>query len=120
MARFQLDSADVGLAGDHRVVSYFRPSDYAAWALGTAAFPALLSAYGVFALQHAGSRSKYFTELADPSGARRLPRGITPALRLATTLGFAGGFLLAYQRSSMRFWGWHENVRSCLIISVTS
>lgn len=50
------------------------------------------------------------TEMADPSGARRLPRGFTPALRLATTLGFAGGFLLAYQRSSMRFWGWQENV----------
>lgn len=50
--------------------------------------------------------------MADPSGARRLPKGFTPALRLATTLGFVGGFLLAYQRSSMRFWGWKENVRS--------
>merc|ERR1711990_398952 len=76
-----------------RVISYFRPSDYATWAAGTAIFPAVLTAY----------------ELADPSGGHRLPKGMTPALRLATTLGFAGGFLLAYQRSSMRFWGWHEN-----------
>jgi hypothetical protein len=36
---------------------------------------------------------------------------LTPALRLATFLGVAGGFLLAYQRSTKRFWGWSENVR---------
>lgn len=51
------------------------------------------------------------TEMADPSGANRLPRGLRPALRMSTALGFAGGFLMAYQRSSYRFWGWSENVR---------
>lgn len=52
-----------------------------------------------------------FTELADPSGASKLPKGLRPALRMSTALGFAGGFLMAYQRSSYRFWGWSENVR---------
>merc|ERR1711939_587039 len=74
-----------------RVVRYMRPSDYTVWAGATVAFPGMLYAY----------------EMADPT---RLPRrGLTPALRLCTVLGFAGGFLLAYQRSSFRFWGWTEN-----------
>ncbi|KAM0747007.1 hypothetical protein T439DRAFT_318262 [Meredithblackwellia eburnea MCA 4105] len=75
-----------------RVVSYLRPSDYATWGIATATFPA-----AVYALQ-----------LADPA---KLPKaGLTPTLRLATFLGFAGGFLLAYQSSSLRFLGWKENV----------
>ncbi|KAG5338902.1 hypothetical protein C0989_005628 [Termitomyces sp. Mn162] len=32
-------------------------------------------------------------------------------LRLGGFLGFVGGFLLSYQRSSARFWGWSENIR---------
>ncbi|POY70074.1 hypothetical protein BMF94_6926 [Rhodotorula taiwanensis] len=49
-----------------------------------------------------------------------LPRGMKPhpsgrfmhlrsTLRMTTFLGFAGGFLLAYQNSSLRLWGWKEN-----------
>lgn len=38
------------------------------------------------------------SEMADPS--RLSKRGLTPALKYCTLLGFAGGFLLAYQRSS--------------------
>ncbi|KZS94607.1 hypothetical protein SISNIDRAFT_453554 [Sistotremastrum niveocremeum HHB9708] len=73
-----------------RVVRYFRPSDYAAWAAGTAAFP------GAF----------YALEVADRTRAPlRVP------LRICTALGFVGGFLFAYQRSSLRFWGWTENKR---------
>ncbi|KAF5377748.1 hypothetical protein D9757_008064 [Collybiopsis confluens] len=33
------------------------------------------------------------------------------SMRVATFLGFCGGFLLAYQNSSKRFWGWSENKR---------
>ncbi|ORY70637.1 NADH-ubiquinone oxidoreductase complex I, 21 kDa subunit-domain-containing protein [Leucosporidium creatinivorum] len=74
-----------------RVLSYMRPSDYALWAAGTAAAPGAI----------------YAMELADPTKLGRA--GLRPTLRLATFLGFAGGFLLAYQTSSLRFWGWKEN-----------
>ncbi|KIP09993.1 hypothetical protein PHLGIDRAFT_101835 [Phlebiopsis gigantea 11061_1 CR5-6] len=73
-----------------RVMRYMRPSDYAVWAGATAAFPAAL----------------YFWEIAD----RTYSRLRTP-LRYGGLLGFVGGFLLAYQRSSFRFWGWSENSR---------
>ncbi|PWN19935.1 hypothetical protein BCV69DRAFT_249854, partial [Microstroma glucosiphilum] len=74
-----------------RVVSYFRPSDYVFWGGATAAFPSSL----------------YLMEMWDPT---RPPRGgMSAALRLGTFLGAAGGFLFAYQRSSMRLWGWTEN-----------
>ncbi|KAF8347733.1 NADH-ubiquinone oxidoreductase complex I, 21 kDa subunit-domain-containing protein [Amanita rubescens] len=71
-----------------RVVRYFRPSDYAS------AFPSAL----------------YLWEMADPVKVR-----MTTALRLGGFLGFVGGFLLAYQRSSVRFWGWSENKREELM-----
>ncbi|KXN86570.1 NADH-ubiquinone oxidoreductase 21 kDa subunit [Leucoagaricus sp. SymC.cos] len=67
-----------------------RPSDYAVWLGAAGAFPAAL----------------YFWEMADPTKIRMR----TP-LRLGGLLGFVGGFLLAYQRSSARFWGWSENQR---------
>ncbi|KAN0121294.1 NADH-ubiquinone oxidoreductase complex I, 21 kDa subunit domain containing protein [Russula decolorans] len=73
-----------------RVVRYMRPSDYAVWAGATAAFPSAL----------------YFWEMADPTKGR-----LRPALRFGGVFGFIGGFLLAYQRSSFRFWGWSENKR---------
>ncbi|SRR6266550_4835639 len=66
-------------------------------------------------------------EMADPAKVR-----MTTALRLGGFLGFVGGFLLAYQRSSgkqdnnslsssnnrclsVRFWGWSENKREELM-----
>jgi hypothetical protein len=78
-----------------RVVGAFRPSDYAVWAASTAAFPAGL----------------LFFERINPMNAGK---NMKPALRLATFLGVCGGFLLAYQRSSLRFWGWTENERERL------
>lgn len=74
-----------------RVVRYFRPSDYALWATGTAIAPAAI----------------YSLQLADP--ARLTKAGLRPTLKLATWLGFCGGFLLAYQSTSLRLWGWKEN-----------
>jgi len=74
----------------NRVVRYMRPSDYAVWAGAAGAAPAALYAY----------------ERIDPSR-----HNIRPALKMLTFLGAAGGFLLAYQRSSFRFWGWAENGR---------
>ncbi|GAA5922520.1 hypothetical protein JCM21900_004636 [Sporobolomyces salmonicolor] len=74
-----------------RVIRNFRTTDYAVWAAGTAVAPAAI--YGL--------------ELADPTKLGRA--GLRPTLRLATWLGFAGGFLLAYQTSSLRLWGWTEN-----------
>ncbi|KAK4691912.1 hypothetical protein P7C70_g9239, partial [Phenoliferia sp. Uapishka_3] len=65
-----------------RVIKYLRGSDYALWAAATGVAPAAV----------------YFMEMADPS---KLPKaGLRPTLKLATWLGFAGGFLLAYQTSS--------------------
>ncbi|PPQ91487.1 hypothetical protein CVT25_013744 [Psilocybe cyanescens] len=73
-----------------RVIRYMRPSDYAAWAGSTAAFPAALYAW----------------EMADPTKLK-----LKTTLKLGGFLGFTAGFLLAYQRSSYRFWGWSENKR---------
>ncbi|KAI8055377.1 NADH-ubiquinone oxidoreductase complex I, 21 kDa subunit-domain-containing protein [Syncephalis plumigaleata] len=75
----------------------FRPSDYACWALSAAGFPAAL----------------VFLERINPSPP--MPRGITPALRVAGVLGAIGGFLLAYQRTSLRYWGWTENEREAAL-----
>ncbi|KIK61672.1 hypothetical protein GYMLUDRAFT_96524 [Collybiopsis luxurians FD-317 M1] len=102
-----------------RVVRYFRASDYASWAATTVAVPGALLAW----------------EMADPQGVsvkrinlapgEKMPAGrvvmgnaidivtrrMATSMRVATFLGFCGGFLLAYQNSSMRFWGWTENQR---------
>ncbi|KAJ7355610.1 hypothetical protein DFH08DRAFT_852993 [Mycena albidolilacea] len=34
-----------------------------------------------------------------------------PLYYVGAWLGFSAGFLIAYSRSSMRFWGWTENAR---------
>ncbi|KAJ3475699.1 hypothetical protein NLI96_g11666 [Meripilus lineatus] len=73
-----------------RVIRYMRPSDLGVWAAATGAFPAAI----------------YFWDMADPSKFR-----LRTPLRLGGFLGFVGGFLFAYQRSSLRFWGWSENKR---------
>jgi len=73
-----------------RVVRYMRTSDYAAWAGVTAALPA-----GFLVL-----------ERVDP-----IRTSTRAAMRICVGVGLIGGFLFAYQRSSLRFWGWTENRR---------
>ncbi|KAI7816897.1 NADH-ubiquinone oxidoreductase complex I, 21 kDa subunit-domain-containing protein [Gamsiella multidivaricata] len=75
-----------------RVVRYMRGSDYVAWGALTAGGPAVLLAL----------------ERIRPGAG---PKGINFALGCATALGFMGGFLYSYQKSSLRFWGWDENAR---------
>ncbi|KAI9598131.1 NADH-ubiquinone oxidoreductase complex I, 21 kDa subunit-domain-containing protein [Syncephalis fuscata] len=74
----------------------FRLSDYAYWSLSILGFPSAL----------------VFLERINPTPP--MPRGMAPALRVAGVLGALGGFLLAYQRSSLRFWGWTENEREAI------
>ncbi|KAF9202659.1 hypothetical protein BGZ49_007190 [Haplosporangium sp. Z 27] len=76
----------------NRVVRYMRGSDIAAWGGLTVGAPAILLAL----------------ERIRPAAG---PKGINVALGIATTLGFMGGFLYSYQKSSLRFWGWDENAR---------
>ncbi|KAF9930862.1 hypothetical protein FBU30_011151 [Linnemannia zychae] len=75
-----------------RVIRYMRGSDLVAWGGLTAATPAALLAL----------------ERIRPAAG---PKGINFALGLATAMGFMGGFLYSYQKSSLRFWGWEENAR---------
>ena len=82
-----------------RVIRYFRASDYATWAAATAAFPSALYLWGTVVLS--ASQQSFLTspaEMADRSNAR-----LRTSLRLGGLLGFVGGFLLAYQRSSCAF-----------------
>ena len=83
-----------------RVVRYFRPSDYAAWAGSTVAFPAALYAWGKKFSQicRLPSFLTEHPEMADPTKFR-----MKTTLKLGGFLGFTAGFLLAYQRSS-RTW----------------
>ena len=77
-----------------RVVRYFRPSDYAFWGASIAGFPAAL-----WALEYVNPTQPH------SAAANRL------GYRVGAFTGLIGGFLLAYQRSSARFWGWTENER---------
>ncbi|TYJ52571.1 hypothetical protein B9479_006821 [Cryptococcus floricola] len=74
-----------------RVISYMRPSDYGVWAGATAAGPGLL----------------YLYERVAPTLSN--PASFKGALRVSGVLGFMAGFMLSYQNSSLRFWGWREN-----------
>ncbi|CAM9015331.1 unnamed protein product [Wickerhamomyces anomalus] len=78
-----------------RVIKYFRLSDYGAWAIGTVGMPGLFTALEYF--DHNNGRA--FTK---PNGG---------VLRVTTLLGFIGGFFIAYNRSTKRFWGISENSR---------
>ncbi|CCJ28693.1 unnamed protein product [Pneumocystis jirovecii] len=75
-----------------RVIRYARPSDYLIFIAGTIGFPA-----GIFLME------KWSPSMNQAK--------LIPGLRLGCFLGLCGGFLLAYQRSSLRLWGWRENIR---------
>ncbi|KAF9031351.1 hypothetical protein BDZ89DRAFT_1063973 [Hymenopellis radicata] len=77
-----------------RVMRYMRTEDYTAWAVVTGGFPAAWRLW----------------EALDPS-SRITPTQFRAGMRVGGLIGFCGGFLLAYQNSSMRFWGWRENKR---------
>ncbi|CAG8723312.1 2855_t:CDS:2 [Acaulospora morrowiae] len=74
----------------NRVVRYFRPSDYLAWATITGFGPAFYL---------------FLEKTANQPPTKRL--GLV--LKICAGLSFTGGFMFAYQRSSFRFWGWTEN-----------
>ncbi|KAI9844263.1 MAG: hypothetical protein M1837_005673 [Sclerophora amabilis] len=76
-----------------RVVSYARPSDYGK-AAATAAFgPALMLLWERVAPSHVGRG------------------GFAPIMRLAGAVSATAGFLIFYQSSILRFYGWKENKR---------
>ncbi|KAF3939674.1 hypothetical protein ABW19_dt0205532 [Dactylella cylindrospora] len=76
-----------------RVIKYMRWSDYAAIGLGTAFAPALY----------------LLMEYCSPTYTGRT--AVMSGVRVSGVVGLTGGCLIAYQRSSLRFWGWTENSR---------
>ncbi|KAI1177760.1 NADH-ubiquinone oxidoreductase 21 kDa subunit [Nemania sp. FL0916] len=76
-----------------RVVGYARQSDYLVGVGAALGGPGLLYTMERFAPSHVGRG------------------GFAQAMRLAGVIGVFGGFLLFYQRSSMRFYGMSENAR---------
>ncbi|KAL3418915.1 nadh-ubiquinone oxidoreductase 21 kda [Phlyctema vagabunda] len=76
-----------------RVVGYARGSDYAVAAASAASLPTAMLAMEKFAPSHVGKG------------------GFAPIMRLTGVLGFGFGFLMLYQRSILRFYGWRENSR---------
>lgn len=81
-----------------RVVRYFRLSDWATWAAATAAFPAALYLWGTLSLILPYDNSIHLYGLIEKTDPTQLK--MRASLRLGGLLGFTGGFLLAYQRSS--------------------
>lgn len=77
------------------MVRYFRAQDYLTWLLGTAAGPGLLVLF----------------ERMEPLEGRKFRMPPHSLLRVSTLVGVIGGFILAYNESSKRFWGWSENGR---------
>ncbi|CDZ96246.1 NADH-ubiquinone oxidoreductase, 21kDa subunit, N-terminal [Phaffia rhodozyma] len=75
-----------------RVVRYFRPAD-----VGTIGLCTGLSCGYVYLMNKwQPSHNKF---------------GLAPVMRLTACTGLVGGFLIAYARSSYRFWGTWENAR---------
>lgn len=78
-----------------RVVSYFRVSDYAVWAAATVAAPLSL----------------VLLEKYEPVQGRKFKMPPPMFLRATGLIGLTAGFIMAYNRSSKRFWGVSENKR---------
>ncbi|CAI5756262.1 unnamed protein product [Candida verbasci] len=78
-----------------KVLRYFRSSDYLNWGILTATPPILMKLWEHYE-PHQGK------------GRKPIPMsGMT--LRAATSIGFFGGFFLAYIKTARRFLGWEEN-----------
>lgn len=91
----------------NRVLANLRTQDYLLWGGATAFAPGAIYGMGASRAPSLPHSSVYLAadspiprraELADPTKLGRA--GLRPTLRLATWLGFAGGFLLAYQNAS--------------------
>lgn len=85
-----------------RVVRYLRPSDYVAWAGLTAGFPSALYLWGLSVSAMCivvvlNNMFLVFSDISDP-----MKTNLRTGLRLGGFLGFVGGFLFAYQRSSRK------------------
>ncbi|MCJ1425443.1 hypothetical protein MMC29_003342 [Sticta canariensis] len=76
-----------------RVVRYARRSDYVAGAISTAAGPALMLVWERIAPSMVGKG------------------GFAPIMRLTTGISAFAGFLMLYERSILRFYGFTENKR---------
>ncbi|KAE8454546.1 hypothetical protein EG329_000169 [Mollisiaceae sp. DMI_Dod_QoI] len=76
-----------------RVIGYARTSDYVAGA----------------AFATAGPGAMLLMERISPSLVGK--GGFAPIMRLTGFVGLTAGFLLTYQRSILRFYGWTENSR---------
>ncbi|KAH8816826.1 NADH-ubiquinone oxidoreductase complex I, 21 kDa subunit-domain-containing protein [Xylogone sp. PMI_703] len=76
-----------------RVVGYARSSDYAVGAATAAAGPGLMMLWERIAPSHVGKG------------------GFAPIMRLTGVIGLGAGFLVFYQRSILRFYGFTENKR---------
>lgn len=50
-------------------------------------------------------------EYLDPINGRNFVRPPNTFLRVSTLLGTVGGFIIAYNQSTKRFWGYAENAR---------
>ncbi|KAH8589710.1 NADH-ubiquinone oxidoreductase-like protein 21 kDa subunit [Bisporella sp. PMI_857] len=76
-----------------RVIKYARPSDYAAGIGAAGVAPGLMLLWEKFAPSYVGRG------------------GFASIMRLSGAIGVGGGFLLFYQRSILRFYGFTENQR---------
>ncbi|KAI5843641.1 C-terminal of NADH-ubiquinone oxidoreductase 21 kDa subunit-domain-containing protein [Tricharina praecox] len=76
-----------------RVLRYMRPADYGVAAVTAAAGPA----------------GFMLMERMSPSQASQA--ALRSSMRLMGAIGLTAGFLRAYNKSSLRFWGWEENAR---------
>ncbi|KAJ3932894.1 MAG: NADH-ubiquinone oxidoreductase complex I, 21 kDa subunit-domain-containing protein [Lentinula lateritia] len=102
-----------------RVVRYFRATDYATWGATTVGVPGALLAWEI--LDPNGLKINRITlspthklpagRIAMGNAIQIVTRRMVAAMRVAAFLGACGGFLLAYQNSSMRFLGFTENAR---------
>ncbi|KAE9398562.1 hypothetical protein BT96DRAFT_920765 [Gymnopus androsaceus JB14] len=102
-----------------RVVRYFRASDYLTWGVTTLAVPGAFYVWemvdpdivGVKRVNLAPGEKMPAGRLAVGNAMQVVAKRMATGVKVAAFLGFCGGFMLAYQNSSKRFWGWTENKR---------
>lgn len=78
-----------------KVIGYFRVTDYLTWAGFTVAGPLSLIALEKF----------------EPASGRQFKMPKPMFLRAGGLIGFTAGFLIAYNQSTKRLWGFSENAK---------